>query len=55
MSWHVQRGTPMQVLKELGGWETLEMVQQYAHLSAEHLARWVVPHTSATDLQLAAG
>ncbi|MFX1735432.1 site-specific integrase [Paraburkholderia sp. A1RI_3L] len=54
-SWHVQRGTPMQVLKELGGWETLEMVQRYAHLSADHLARWVVPHTSATDLQLAAG
>ncbi|AJX79912.1 phage integrase family protein [Burkholderia pseudomallei 7894] len=43
-SWHVQRGTPLQVLKELGGWETLEMVQRYAHLSADHLARWVQPH-----------
>ncbi|QKM48886.1 Tyrosine recombinase XerC [Burkholderia glumae] len=43
-SWHVQRGTPLQVLKELGGWETLEMVQRYAHLSAAHLAQWVQPH-----------
>jgi hypothetical protein len=24
--WHVQRGTPIQMLKELGGWETMEMV-----------------------------
>lgn len=40
-SWHVQRGTPLHVLKELGGWETMEMVQRYAHLSADHLAQWV--------------
>lgn len=45
-SWHVQRGTPMQVLKELGGWETMEMVQRYAHLSADHLAQWVAPLTA---------
>ncbi len=44
-SWHVQRGTPLQVLKELGGWETMEMVQRYAHLSAGHLAQWVAPLT----------
>lgn len=37
-SWHVQRGTPLYVLKELGGWKTLEMVQKYAHLASEHLA-----------------
>lgn len=40
-SWHVQRGTPLQVLKELGGWETTEMVQRYAHLAADHLKQWV--------------
>lgn len=40
-SWHVQAGTPLAVLKELGGWETLEMVQRYAHLSSEHLAQYV--------------
>jgi integrase len=37
-SWHVQNGTPLMVLKELGGWETLEMVQRYAHLAPSHLA-----------------
>lgn len=36
-SWHVQSGTPLLVLKELGGWETIEMVQKYAHLNADHL------------------
>ncbi|MGF6511017.1 integrase [Paraburkholderia sp. 32] len=53
-SWHVQRGTPLQVLKELGGWETLEMVQRYAHLSADHLAQWVQPMTMQAAPQLAA-
>ncbi|NRO98144.1 tyrosine-type recombinase/integrase [Paraburkholderia sp. NMBU_R16] len=48
-SWHVQRGTPLQVLKELGGWETLEMVQRYAHLSADHLAQWVQPHLQVSE------
>lgn len=37
-SWHVQAGTPLPVLKELGGWASLEMVLRYAHLGAEHLA-----------------
>ena len=37
-SWHVQQGTPLHVLQELGGWETAEMVRRYAHLNAEHLA-----------------
>jgi len=36
-SWHVQLGTPLYVLKELGGWETLEMVNRYAHLAPDHL------------------
>jgi integrase len=31
-SWHVQSGTPIAVLKELGGWKTLAMVLRYAHL-----------------------
>lgn len=37
-SWHVQAGTPLMVLKELGGWERIEMVQKYAHLATSHLA-----------------
>jgi integrase len=36
-SWHVQQGTPLYALKELGGWETLEIVKRYAHLAPEHL------------------
>lgn len=37
-SWHVQNGTPLHVLQELGGWQTYQMVLRYAHLSADHLA-----------------
>lgn len=40
-SWHVQAGTPLHVLQELGGWESAEMVRRYAHLSSEHLAQYV--------------
>lgn len=40
-SWHVQRGTPLHVLQELGGWQSSEMVRRYAHLAPEHLAQWV--------------
>ncbi|MEW8013938.1 MAG: tyrosine-type recombinase/integrase [Candidatus Sedimenticola endophacoides] len=39
-SWHVQQGTPLHVLQELGGWSDYEMVRRYAHLSAEHLAEY---------------
>ena len=39
-SWHVQAGTPLFVLKEMGGCETLEMVKKYAHLNASHLAEY---------------
>ena len=39
-SWHVQGGTPLYVLQELGGWASAEMVRKYAHLAAEHLAPW---------------
>jgi integrase len=40
-SWHVQAGTPLHVLQELGGWECVEMVRKYAHLSSEHLTEYV--------------
>jgi integrase len=38
-SWHVQRGTSLQELQELGGWATFDMVLRYAHLAAEHLKK----------------
>ncbi|MBU2839328.1 site-specific integrase [Acidithiobacillus thiooxidans] len=37
-SWHVQAGTPLERLQEMGGWESVEMVRRYAHLAPEHLA-----------------
>jgi integrase len=39
-SWHVQAGTPIHVLQELGGWSDIRMVQKYAHLAPEHLAEY---------------
>lgn len=39
-SWHIQSGTPINALKELGGWSDLDMVLRYAHLSSEHLAQY---------------
>jgi integrase len=36
-SWHVQNGTSLQELQQLGGWASFEMVLRYAHLSSEHL------------------
>jgi len=39
-SWHVQNGTPLHVLKELGGWAELIMLLRYAHLSSKHLAEY---------------
>ena len=32
-------GTPLAALKEMGGWESVEMVQRYAHLAPEHLSQ----------------
>jgi integrase len=39
-SWHVMNGTPLAVLKELGGWHDMSMVMRYAHLSPDHLAKY---------------
>jgi integrase len=36
-SWHVQSGTSLQELMELGGWSNYEMVMRYAHLASDHL------------------
>lgn len=36
-SWHVQNGTSLQELQQLGGWTSFEMVLRYAHLSSAHL------------------
>ena len=53
-TWHIQQGTPLYVLQELGGWAGPEMVQRYAHLSAEHLKVYAdqlaQPKTISTNL-----
>lgn len=53
-TWHIQQGTPLYVLQELGGWAGPEMVQRYAHLSAEHLKcyadKLAQPKTISTKL-----
>lgn len=36
-SWHVQNGTSLQELQQLGGWSSFDMVLRYAHLSSNHL------------------
>jgi integrase len=36
-SWHVQNGTSLQELQQLGGWSSFEMVLRYAHLSGDIL------------------
>lgn len=36
-SWHVQSGTSLQELQELGGWASFDMVLRYAHLASDHL------------------
>lgn len=39
-SWHVQSGTPLNVLQELGGWSSYDMVLRYAHLAPDHLSEY---------------
>jgi integrase len=39
-SWHVMAGTPLQVVMELGGWTSYQMVLRYAHLSPDHLSEF---------------
>jgi len=38
-SWHVQNGTPLYVLQEMGAWESEAMVRRYAHLAPATLQR----------------
>lgn len=49
-SWHVQGGTPLQVLQELGGWESYSMVLRYAHLGTDHLAEYAKNSVFDTNL-----
>lgn len=46
---HVQNGTPLFALQEMGGWESPEMVRRYAHLAADHLAPYAERLVTVTD------
>ena len=52
-SWHIQAGTPLNTLQDLGGWHSSEMVRKYAHLSPEHLAQYA--QNAGQNLQPAYG
>lgn len=39
-TWHIQHGTPVEVLQKLGGWADLRMVLNYAQHSPGHLASY---------------
>lgn len=51
-SWHVQSGTPLYAVQELGGWASADMVRRYAHLSAEHLASHAQRFAQSVPLSL---
>jgi integrase len=38
-SWHRQSGTPTHELQRFGGWRSWVMVERYAHLAPDHLAK----------------
>ncbi len=46
-SWHVQSGTSLQELMQLGSWTTHEMVLRYAHFAADQLMK-VASHIDGT-------
>lgn len=47
-SWHVQNGTSLQELQQLGGWASFEMVLRYAHLNSDNL-RGAAERVSVTN------
>jgi integrase len=40
-SWLAMRGVPLNVIMQLGGWRSYDMVLRYAHLSSEYLQKYV--------------
>lgn len=53
-TWHIMGGTPLEVLKRLGGWKDLRMVLRYSHLAdsfvdqyAENARPYVMAHAAS--------
>ncbi|MBY0498521.1 MAG: tyrosine-type recombinase/integrase [Nitrosomonas sp.] len=38
-SWLTQKGVPLNVIEEMGAWESTEIVKRYAHLAPERFRR----------------
>ena len=38
-SWLTQKGVPLNVIQEMGAWESTEMVKRYAHLAPEQFRK----------------
>lgn len=49
-SYHRMNGTPIDVIKDLGGWASFDMVFRYAHLSSDHLQEYAKNSQSGTNL-----
>ena len=47
-SWLTQQGVPLNVIQEMGAWESAEMVRRYAHLAPEQFAQ----HAKVVDALL---
>ena len=40
-TWHLEAGTPLEVVKDLGGWASIHvLLKHYAHLTGQHLSKW---------------
>lgn len=58
-SWHVQGGTPLKMVQEMGGWASIEMPMRYAHLNPGHLTQYAsqtligaAPRTESDTVEL---
>jgi len=38
-SWLTQKGVPLNVIQEMGAWESTEMVKRYTHLAPEQFRK----------------
>ena len=47
-SWLAQGGVPLNVIQEMGAWESTEMVKRYAHLAPEQFKK----HAEVVDVLL---
>ncbi len=59
-SWHIQAGTPLKILQELGGWSSIDMVLRYAHLAPGHAAAYAGNsvqnwHSGGADTEVSEG